>query len=235
MPFHSSNDLFASSPVVGCNPQRENCPDDEGPDFDFGNSAILRDLSNGRSIIVIGQKSGVAWGLDPDNQGAIVWQRRVGRGSPLGGIEWGSAADAGVGYFPVSDLLLGPEMAGGLHALKLDTGEPVWSVRPPRVDCVKNPALCLQAQSAAISVIAGVVFSGATNGIMRAYAADSGKVIWEYDTARDYTTVNGVPGKGGSINGPGPVIAGGMLFMNSGYNYLGFGAAGNVLLAFAPQ
>jgi polyvinyl alcohol dehydrogenase (cytochrome) len=221
--------------VVGCNPQRENCPDDEGPDFDFGNSAILRDLPNGKSIIVIGQKSGVAWGLDPDNRGAIVWQRRVGRGSPLGGIEWGSAADAGVGYFPVSDLLLGPEMAGGLHALKLDTGEPVWSVRPPRVDCVKNPALCLQAQSAAISVIPGVVFSGATNGIMRAYAADSGKVIWEYDTARDYTTVNGVAGKGGSINGPGPVIAGGMLFMNSGYNYLGFGAAGNVLLAFAPQ
>ena len=220
--------------VVGCNAQRENCPDDEGPDFDFGNSAILRDLPGGKSVIVIGQKSGVVWALDPDNKGALVWQRRVGKGSALGGLEWGSAADGAIGYFPVSDLLLGPEAAGGLHALRLDNGEPIWEARPPRADC-KDPKNCVQAQSAAISLIPGAVFSGTTTGLMRAYDTKDGRVLWTYDANQSYTTVNGVTAKGGSFNGPGPVIAGGMVFMNAGYNYLGFGAGGNVLLAFAPQ
>ncbi len=222
--------------VVGCNPQRENCPvGDDGPDFDFGNSAILRDLPGGKSIIVIGQKSGVVWALDPDNKGALVWQRRVGKGSALGGLEWGSAADASVGYFPVSDLLLGQEAAGGLHALRLDTGEPVWEARPPRADC-KDPKNCVQAQSAAITLIPGAVFSGTTTGLMRAYDTADGRVIWTYDANQPYTTVNGVTAKGGSFNGPGPVVAGGMVFMNAGYNYLGVGGTnGNVLLAFAPQ
>ena len=220
--------------VVGCNAQRENCPEDEGPDFDFGNSAILRDLPGGKSIIVIGQKSGVVWALDPDNKGALVWQRRVGKGSALGGLEWGSAADTTVGYFPVSDMMLGQELAGGLHALRLDTGAPVWEARPARADC-KDPKNCVQAQSAAITLIPGAVFSGTTNGIMRAYDPKDGRVIWIYDANQPYTTVNGVPAKGGSFNGPGPVVVGGMVFMNAGYNYLGFGTGGNVLLAFAPQ
>ena len=220
--------------VVGCNAKRENCPEDEGPDFDFGNSAILRDLPNGKSVIVIGQKSGVVWALDPDKNGAIVWQRRVGKGSALGGLEWGSAADATLGYFPVSDLLLGPEDAGGLHALKLDTGEPVWSARPPRADC-KDPRNCTQAQSAAVTLMPGAIFSGTTTGIMRAYDTATGKVIWTYDANQPYETVNGVAAKGGSFNGPGPVVVGGMVFMNAGYNYLGFGTGGNVLLAFSPQ
>ncbi len=220
--------------VVGCNAQRENCPDEEGPDFDFGNSAILRDLPGGKSIIVIGQKSGVVWALDPDQKGTIVWQQRVGKGSALGGLEWGSAADSTIGYFPVSDMLLGQELAGGLHALRLDTGAPVWEARPPRADC-KDPRNCVQAQSAAISLIPGAVFSGTTTGIMRAYDTKDGHVIWTYDAAQPYTTVNGVTAKGGSFNGPGPVIVGGMVFMNSGYAYLGFGSGGNVLLAFAPQ
>ena len=221
--------------VVGCTPQRENCPEgDEGPDFDFGNSPILRDLPGGKSVIVIGQKSGVVWALDPDKKGTIIWQQRVGKGSALGGLEWGSAADATTGYFPVSDMLLGQELAGGLHALRLDTGAPVWEARPPRADC-KDPRNCVQAQSAAISLIPGAVFSGTTTGIIRAYDTRDGRVIWTYDAMQPYTTVNGVTAKGGSFNGPGPVIAGGMVFMNSGYAYLGIGTGGNVLLAFAPQ
>jgi polyvinyl alcohol dehydrogenase (cytochrome) len=220
--------------VVGCNAQRENCPEVEGPDFDFGNSAILRDLPGGRSLLVIGQKSGVVWALDPDAKGKIVWQRRVGKGSALGGLEWGSAADATVGYFPVSDMLLGQEAAGGLHALRLATGEPLWEARPPRADC-KDPKNCVQAQSAAITLMPGVVFSGTTTGVMRAYDTRDGRVIWTYDADQPYETVNGVKARGGSFNGPGPVVAGGMVFMNAGYNYLGFGTGGNVLLAFAPQ
>jgi polyvinyl alcohol dehydrogenase (cytochrome) len=91
----------------------------------------------------------------------------------------------------------------------------------------------VQAQSAAATAIPGVVFSGDTAGTMRAYDARDGRIIWEYQTAKDYDTVNGVPARGGSINGPGPVVVDGMLFMNSGYAYLGLGQPGNVLLAFS--
>src|SRR4029453_613235 len=96
---------------------------------------------------------------------------------------------------------------------------------------------CVQAQSAAVTVIPGVVFSGATNGIMRAYSTKDGRVLWEFDTAKPFTTVNGVEAKGGALNGPGPTVAGGTLFMTSGYAGLsGRGAgAGNVLLAFRPE
>lgn len=223
--------------VVGCGPNaatRQNCPDDEGPDFDFGNSPMLRTLPNGRSILALGQKSGVAWGLDPDREGAVVWQKRLGQGSALGGMEWGSAADEQNAYFPIADAQHGPAVAGGLYALRLATGEEVWRWRPKN-DCRPADRNCVEAHSAAISVIPGVVFAGTTTGMLRAHSTADGHVLWEYNTARDFETVNGVPGKGGSLNGPGPVIAGGMLFTNSGYNYLGMGIGGNVLLAFAPQ
>ena len=216
--------------LVGCTAGRDNCPDVMGPDFDFGNSPILRTLPSGKSVIVIGQKSGAAWGIDPDKEGALLWEHKVGAGSALGGIEWGSAADDRHGYFATADQQLGPK-AGGLAALNLETGQPVWQTAPPAGDC--QGAACAQAQSAAITVIPGVVFSGATNGVMRAYAASDGRVLWEFNTARPFTTVNGVTAKGGSLNGPGPVVAGGTVFMNSGYAYLGFGTAGNVLLAFS--
>jgi polyvinyl alcohol dehydrogenase (cytochrome) len=224
--------------VIGCGPTaavKDNCPDDTGPDFDFGNSPILRRLPNGRTVITLGQKSGVAWGLDPDKEGAILWQRRVGKGSALGGMEWGSAADDQNAYFPVADAQFGPSEAGGLYALKLTTGEELWHWKP---NCQAAERSCLQANSAAISVIPGVVFSGTTNGMMRAYSTADGKVLWETNTAQDFQTVNGVPAKGGAINGPGPVIAGGMMFTNSGYAYLGaIGGAlpGNVLLAYGVE
>ena len=119
--------------------------------------------------------------------------------------------------------------------MRLDTGEPLWEARPPRADC-KDPKNCVQAQSAAITLIPGAVFSGTTNGIMRAYDTKDGRVLWTYDANQPYETVNGVTGKGGAFNGPGPVVAGGMVFMNSGYNYLGIGGTnGNVLLAFSPR
>ena len=222
------NDAF----LVGCAPGRDNCPGVMGPDFDFGNSPILRTLPNGKSVLVIGQKSGAAWAIDPDKEGALVWEHKVGAGSALGGIEWGSAADERYGYFATADQQLGPK-AGGLAALNLATGEEIWRSAPPPGNC--TGAACVQAQSAAITAIPGVVFSGTTNGIMRAYASADGQVIWEYNTAHEYTTVNGVAAKGGSLNGPGPVVVGGMVFMNSGYAYLGYGAPGNVLLAFGVE
>jgi polyvinyl alcohol dehydrogenase (cytochrome) len=179
---------------------------------------------------VIGQKSGVAYGMDPARQGEIVWQVRLGKGTALGGFEWGSAADDQLGYFPLSDVLRPVEEQGGLWALRLATGEQVWHTPSPRVTCA-TPRGCSPAQSAAISVIPGAVFSGAMNGYLRAYSTIDGRIMWEFNTAQEFKPVNGVAGKGGSINGPGPTIAGGMVFTNSGYGMFG-GVAGNVLLAF---
>lgn len=221
------NDAF----LVGCKPGNENCPDDAGPDFDFGNSPILRRLPGGRSVIAIGQKSGVAYGMDPDRKGAVIWQYRAGQGSALGGIEWGSAADDRVMYVPVSDVL--HAAAGGLHAIGLGSGERIWQTSPAAPAC-KGGMGCSAAQSAAISVIPGVVFSGAIDGHLRAYDTSDGRVLWDVDTARDFETVNGVAASGGSIDGPGPTVAGGMVFSGSGYGRWR-GRPGNVLLAFAVR
>ena len=63
-------------------------------------------------------------------------------------------------------------------------------------------------------------------------AHEEGKIVWDFDTVRDYQTVNGVKATGGSLNGPGAVVVGGMVFVNSGYARLGT-IPGNVLLAFS--
>lgn len=223
--------------IVGCpNKTNEACPEGgNGPDFDFGASAILRTLPNGRDIVVAGQKSGVVHAVDPDT-GRLMWQYRVGKGSTGGGIEWGIASDERMVFAPNADTRFGPAEAGGVTALRLENGEKVWFSKPPvPAGCDPKSRLprCSPAQSAAVTAIPGVVFSGAINGIMYAYSTVDGRVLWEYDSVQEYETVNGVPGKGGSINGPGPAVAGGMLFMNSGYGKGALG--GNVLLAFAPE
>jgi polyvinyl alcohol dehydrogenase (cytochrome) len=219
---------------------KTNCPEANGPDFDFGSSPILVDLPNGRRALVAGQKSAIVYALDPDRGGELLWQARVGRGGTLGGIQWGPAADADNIYTAVSDITrtlgpagleLNPEIGGGISAVRLASGEIVWHTPPPGCGD-RRP--CSPAQSAAVTVIPGVVFSGSSDGHLRAYATATGKIVWDYDTMREYQTVNGVPARGGSIDGPGPVVAGGMLFVNSGYGAMG-GIAGNVLLAFSAD
>ena len=220
--------------VIGCGPnaKSETCPQETGPDFAVGTSPILRSLPGGRRILAVGQKSGIAWGIDPDD-GTVVWQHRVGQGTPLGGIEWGGAADDRLVYYPNADGLLGMKAAGGLAAIRLATGEREWWA-PPIATCPDQTMKCIPAQSAAASAIPGVVFSGATDGMMRAYNAADGKVLWEFATARDFETVNGVKARGGSINGPGATIVGGMVYTTSGYGNFGQ-MAGNVLLAFGVR
>ena len=80
----------------------------------------------------------------------------------------------------------------------------------------------------------GVVFSGSDSGHLRAYSTDDGKILWDFDAAREFKTVNGVPARGGAIDGGGPAIAGGMVFVDSGYGSI-YGIPGNVLLAFGVQ
>ena len=211
------------------------CEGDRCPDVDFGNSPILRTLPDGGDILVVGQKSGVAWGINPDD-GTVVWRTRVGQGSAVGGMEWGSAADGELGYFPVADPQLGADGAGGLAALRLGTGERVWYTRPPvTVDCPGPARACVPSQSAAISVIPGVVFSGTVDGVMRAYSTAGGEIIWEHNTRLEYSAVNGVQTRGGTINGPGPTVAGGMLFVTSGYSHPIGGIPGNALLVFGVE
>jgi polyvinyl alcohol dehydrogenase (cytochrome) len=218
--------------LVGCRPGVENCPKDVGPDFDFGNAPILRNLPGGKRVIVIGQKSGVMWGLDPDHEGKVLWQYRAGKGSALGGIEWGSAADDVNAYIPVSDVLGPGNEAGGIHAVKLATGERVWNTPAPKLECTGLARGCTGAQSAPASVIPGVVFSGSVDGHLRAYSIVDGKILWDFNTAREFETVNHVPAKGGSIDAAGPAIADGLVVTNSGYS-LWRGLPGNVLLAFS--
>jgi len=128
--------------------------------------------------------------------------------------------------------ILDPRQGGGLTALRVRDGSVAWSAPP--IVCVANaPSGCSPAQSAAVSAIPGMVFSASMDGHLRGYSAEDGKVIWDFDTAREFQTVNGIKARGGSIDGPGPVIANGMVFINSGYSRFG-GMPGNVLLALAP-
>jgi polyvinyl alcohol dehydrogenase (cytochrome) len=210
-------------------PSNDNCPEAKGPDFDFGCSPNLVTLPNGKRALIAGQKSGMVHALDPDQQGEVLWQTRVGKGGPLGGVQWGNASDAQNVYAAVSDHFAtkDPQDSGGIYALKLATGEKVWYTPPVHCD---RPN-CTPAQSAAVTLIPGVVFSGSLDGHLRAYATADGRIIWDVDTISAYKTVNDVKAKGGSLDGPGPVVVGGTLYVNSGYGMFGE-TPGNVLLAF---
>ena len=217
-----------------------NCPEKPGPDHDFGQSPILVTLANGKRLIVAGQKSGVVHGFDPDQRGKKLWSTTIGRGGELGGIEWGSASDGQNMYVPLSDITfkeasqrgrggLNPEVGGGLFAIRLVDGKQAWLSRPN--GCGDKPS-CSPALSAPAAAIPGAVFGGSIDGHFRAFATTDGHVLWDFDTARDFDTVNGVKARGGSIDVGGAAIANGMVLTTSGYGQWG-GMRGNVLLAFS--
>ena len=235
----TAGDVFNSS----CS-RVEKCHFVNGPDVDFGSSPLLVRTPAGRDLLLAGQKSGVVHAFDPDDRGRILWQTRVAKGGANGGIQWGMASDGrnvyasiagavrsrgAAGTSPLGNAAFDPAQGGGLHALDVLDGKPVWFAAstpcsPPRPGC--NPA-----QSAAVTAMPGAVFSGSMDGHLRAFSTVDGSLLWDYDTARPYTTVNGVPANGGSLDGAGPVLVDGMLYVNSGYPRFG-GMPGNVLLAF---
>lgn len=218
--------------IFGCRPGEANCGDRPGPDFDFGSSPALTTLPGGRDVIVIGNKSGIGYEMDPDRQGEILWEYRAGKGGALGGIEWGSAVDADQAYFPVADG--NSPTPGGLHAVRLATGARAWFTPPPAPACGQPRRGCNGAQSAAITAIPGVVFSGSMDGAIRAFSSMDGAIVWTYDTNHEFETINHVKAHGGSMNGPAPVVADGLLYVESGYGAFG-SRTGNVLLAFGVQ
>jgi polyvinyl alcohol dehydrogenase (cytochrome) len=220
--------------VVGCDSPdtagKGKCPQTLGPDVDFGTSPILRTLSNGQQVLLTGEKSGQVYGLDPET-GRVLWTAQAGVGSSLGGIEWGGAADVHQLYVAVSDAAAKTAKPGGLIALRIEDGKQVWRADPPPPVCSWGIRNCLAAQSQAVSAIPGAVFSGSQDGHLRAYASGDGRVIWDFDTAQTFDTVNGVAAVGGSLDNGGATVAGGMVYVNSGYGRI-TGEPGNLLLAF---
>lgn len=219
---------------IGCMAEdKSNCPPDAGGDFDIGAPPILRTLGSGKRILLVGQKSGVAYGLDPDDFGKTVWESRIGNGGTLGGIEFGGAADDQYVFLPLSDLSPDPKAGGGVFALDVATGQRAWSSPAPQPTCV-DKAGCSAAQQGPATLMPGVVFAGSFDGHIRAYDVLDGKILWDFDTAQIFKTVNSVEAQGGSISYSGPVVAGGTLFVTSGYSQTG-GMPGNVLLAFSVE
>ena len=221
----ASSGPAADNARLGDNP---NCPDEVGPDFDFSASPALVTKADGtrrarRDAKVRRRLRVESRSARQEALGVSLGQRQPGR-RRLGHDD----ATAQRAYFAVADQLT--PAPGGLHAVDLTTGQRVWYVPPQTPVCASGPG-CSSAQSAALTSIPGVVFSGSADGAMRAYASDSGKILWTFDTNRDFDTVNGVKADGGSMDGPGPVVAGGMLYVTAGN--AGFvGTPGNVLLAF---
>lgn len=195
------------------------CPDEkENPDWDFAAGVMLVNLPNGKRLLLAGQKSGMVWAHDPDKKGELVWVSDVSRGQ----IVFGGAADSENAYYVFR--------GGGVAALSLTDGVEKWFTPiPPQESMSIHPGL-----TAGVTVIPGVVFTAGLDGVVHAFRAFNGELIWKYDTTKEVTTVNGVTAKGGSIGQAGVTVAGGMVFVPSGYTGFQNGQPGNLLLAFAP-
>jgi polyvinyl alcohol dehydrogenase (cytochrome) len=222
-----ANDVF----MGGCNgaPVSLACPTPNGPDLDIGNSPILASLPNGKRVLLTGTKRGHLIALDPDNKGALLYRLMAatgmppvastagaGRGGGGGSIVWGGAADAQNAYYGLGGT--------GLVALKPDTGQPAWTFVAP----AGGGGL-----GAAPTVIPGVVFEASANGRLYAVSTADGKQLWEFNTNQEFQTVNKVAAHGGAISVSGASVAGGMVFISSGYAISSGASAGNVVLAFS--
>ncbi len=225
--------------MVGCVPvPTDNCPKDLGVDYDFGSSPVLVSAPSGGRLLLATPKSGDVIALDPDRKGAVVWRLNVSeKPAPNNGeIAFGGSTDSRRIYLALED--------GNFVAVDLATGKRAWTTQLESLDNLGAPTANGEnrtkaglrfGQSAAVTGIPGAVFTGGWDGILRALSTEDGKVLWQFNTVQEFTTVNGVAAKGGSMGGPGPTVANGMLYVGSGYANVGGGMPGNVLLAFAAK
>ncbi len=215
---------------------RANCPEDNGPDADFGAPPILVSYQ-GKDVLLAGQKSGHVYALDPDDDGRILWTQLVGRGGFMGGIHWGMATDGEVLFVPINDRGLyslheDKPKSPGLHAVDIGDGSILWSkIEEDRCGTFELRG-CGPGLSAAITLTPEVVFAGTLDGLMKAYAKADGSELWSFDTKRDYDAVNGVRAFGGAIDSDGPIVVDNQVFISSGYAKFGE-KEGNVILAFS--
>jgi polyvinyl alcohol dehydrogenase (cytochrome) len=240
----TANDVYN----VGCGPRGgpKNCTDQTVyRDVDFGASTIIAKAPNGKDLVLAGQKSGTVWAMDPDT-GAVVWRRDIGTGGANGGIHWGIAADDTHVYAPISYIgrsipgqEVSPDLKPGLYAVNLNDGSIAWQfhVSP---DCTeqrrKFVPRCqgLYGLSGAPTIIGEHVITGGLDGRVYMLERKTGKLVWTFDTARDFETFNGVKGNGASVDNASIIAANGLVIMNSGYGLFGQGA-GNVMVAFRPK
>jgi polyvinyl alcohol dehydrogenase (cytochrome) len=223
-----------------------NCPSPEDSvlkDYDFGGSAILTKTRDGKDILLAGQKSGDVWALDPNKKGELIWQKRFGQGTALGGVHWGMAIDGERVFAPISDPHINNEEGWvpepGMNAVDITTGEVLWRT-PVEADCDNGRKerfpLCAgrYGLSATPLAIDQSVVAGSLDGKLYVFENKTGEIVWEYDTLRDFDTLNGVDGKGGSIDSHSIFAGNGMVFVSSGYGRFSQ-PDGNVLLAFRPK
>jgi len=231
----TANDAWNVACMMQDNP---NCPAENGPDFDFGAGTIVARTSAGKPILLAGQKSGDVYALDLTDRGRPIWRNKVGRGGIQGGVHFGMALEGKTLFVPISDMsnpeaetnLHSVPSKAGLYAVDIDTGRMLWS--QPANDVCNGRKYCEPGISAAITAMPGAVLAGHMDGRLRAYHSATGRVIWEYDTTREVTTVDGSKASGGSFGGgAGPVVQDGLLFAASGYGTY-FHMPGNVLLVF---
>ncbi len=213
-------------------------------DVDFGASVILGTHKDGKQMVYAGQKSGSVWAFNPDT-GKVVWRKALGTGGALGGVHWGIAFHNDTVFAPISNVGVpikgewdgDPTIKPGLYALNAKTGKIKWQFNPelPAGTPASPPGFPQHpiAMSTAPMVIDGVVIAATLDGTIYAVDEETGKQIWKMATAKDYTTINGVPGKGGAIDAASLYAANGLLMSNSGYGSFGQ-KPGNVILAFKP-
>ncbi len=226
-----SDDAFTMACAMGGS--HPNCPD-AGPDLDIGAPIVTTTLSDGRDIVVAGTKGAVVVGLDPNNNGELLWSTRVGRGGALGGIHWGMTFSGDVVYVPVSDRGgvndSGETRQPGLHAIDMKTGEVLWYAPVPE-RCQEGVQGCMDAYSGPATSTDGLIIASSLSGYLFAHDAATGELVWEYNTVQEYPTINGIAAKGGSIDATGPVLTGDYMIVSTGYATFGQ-MPGNAVLVF---
>ena len=220
---------------MGCFVEADaNCPEQDGPDWDFGASVVLANI-DGKSVLFAGRKSGHVYGLDPDNEGKPLWVKRIGKGGFAGGVHWGMATDNKSIFAAVADTNFINKFPGpatpGIYSLDGMSGKLNWKFTP--IDrCPENtkPA-CDIGISAALTATNDLVIGGGFDGWLYVLNKNTGELIWEFNTAVDFSAFTSLPSHGGSIESDGPVVLDNNIFINSGYQY-GGRLGGNVLLNF---
>jgi polyvinyl alcohol dehydrogenase (cytochrome) len=201
---------------------------------EFISSPILRTLPTGIQTLLVGQRSGMVYSLNPERAGELLWQLKAPDNKSTGSIDAGMAADHRSVYAALSGLGADPSNpTGSLVAIDIKTGAKRWQTAAPTVACSWSSASsCAHGEAQAVTVIPGAAFSGSMDGHLRAYSTIDGKILWDYDTAKDFATVNKVKAGGGSLDLGGATIVNGVIYVNSGSDR---GSPGNVLLAFSVE
>ena len=247
----TANDIYTEACIARYlgYPDNPNCPENSGPDFDFGASVIIATNTAGEEMLLAGQKSGDVYALDPDDQGAVIWHRKLSDGTPVGGVHWGMSIEGDTLFVPIADPqwnLIGWDYSPrpGITALDVSTGDVKWSHRIERgceLDLTRmDPKNGRQEDdwpecpyfygySAALTGIEGAILAGSLNGTLQAFSSKDGRKLWRFDTKKTFPTLNGIPAHGGALDNPGPAIGNGYMVIQSGYSYFNQ-MRGNLLL-----